>query len=757
MAVSDTVSGLVRPPMTQPPPGVRPLQLGATWNPDLARRVGAAFGDRHVGAVVGVQLDQAIRDPRLARNELGYAEDPLLAARLAAAHLFGMSGACAPVITDFDLEACCGRRFGFNARALHEQELPVYRAVFETGGARGLVLPRHLFDESPTVVRLLIEEGVRPWSDGRAPVFVTGDGGSAVTAVKFGADGFVGGDQVLDELVAAVADGRLDEPAVTAAAGRVEALFGHVGVPSGDDHEGLALAVAREGVVLLRNDGLLPLLVGAGMRVAVVHPGRSCGLPAAVRNVVTAAGGTVTVAAGNDRVLLREADSRRCLVAVGDELRLAVPTGDDAVFDAIEWSRHVFELHNGRCQQVVEVSPAQDGTVRLRYVHNGRLAVVDNLVWEPVTDGAAHAAEAAAAADVALVVVGNNGEPGRDRENLLLPAQQDRTLRAVRAANPNTVLAVLSSYPYALDWAEANVGGILWSAPGEQTDTAVAEVLFGERSPAGRLPQTWYRGTDTSFDTYLHHRAEPLFPFGHGLSYGAFRYDPPVLGARELRADSRITVSIRVHNTGYQDSDEVVQLFTRQLTSRVRQPVRQLRHFTRIAVPARSSRTVTFVLTADDVSFFDATTQDWVLENAEHEVLVGGHSAGFRTVGVEIPIRRLAGMSLLCTRADEATGMVLVDGPAMEATAQRSGLAFRGCDLTGSRTWSMEAENPFSVPLYVGLHLDDPKGPLIGALGVPPGPAGTHTAPITGEAQGVRDVFVVFTQPGLRARRLAFG
>ena len=174
-------------------------------------------------------------------------------------------------------------------------------------------------------------------------------------------------------------------------------------------------------------------------------------------------------------------------------------------------------------------------------------------------------------------------------------------------------------------------------------------------------------------------------------------------------------------------------------------------------MPARSSRTVTFALTADDVSFFDVTRQDWVLETAEHELLVGDHSARFDTVGVELPIRRLAGMSLLCTRSDEAAGVVLVDGPMVEATAQRSWLAFRGCDLKGGRTWSLEAENPTRVPLYAGLHLDDPKGPLIGVLAVPPGPTGTHTAPITGEANGVRDVFVVFLQPGVRARRLAFG
>ncbi|HTI22122.1 MAG TPA: glycoside hydrolase family 3 C-terminal domain-containing protein [Kutzneria sp.] len=745
-------SDLVRPPIDTPTPAVRPLRLGATWNPDLARRVGSAFGDRHAGEVVGVQLDQAIRDPRLGRNELGYAEDPLLAARLAAAHLFGMSGACTPVITDFDTAACFGGRYGFSARSLNERELPVYRAVFEIGGARGLVLPRHMFDESPMMTRLLIEEGIHPWSDGCAPVLTTG--GPVVPAMRAGADGFIG--QVLDELVAAEADGSITAAEIAAATARLDAVFGRTAVSSGRDHDGLELAVAREAVVLLRNDGLLPLLVGPGMRVAVVHPGSSCGLPAAVERLVTAAGGTVTMTGGYDRVRLREADSRRCLVAVGDDLELAVPSDGNDVFDAIEWSRQVFELRNGSCRRSVDVVSANDGTVALHYVLNGRTVVLENMMWEPVSEGAAPSAASAAAADVVLMVVGNDPEDRRDRENLLLPAQQERTLRAVRAANPNTVLAVLSSHPYALDWADANVGGMLWSTPGDKSDVAMADVLFGVRSPAGRLPQTWYRAMDTAFDTYLEQQAEPLFPFGHGLSYTTFRYDRPVLSSRDLAADGRITVSVRVHNTGFRDGDEVVQLYTRQLTSRVRQPLRQLRHFTRITVPARTSRTVTFALTADDVSFFDVTTQAWVLETATHEVLVGGHAARFGTTGREIPVRPLAGTSLLCTRADEAAGLVLVDGPAMAATGQRSWLAFRACDPAGCRTWSLEAVNPTRVPLYVGLHLDDPKGPLIGVLAVPPG-EGTYTAPITGEAPGIRDVFVVFTQPGVRAGRLMFG
>ena len=771
-ALSEKIDRLRRDVVPMPVPPVRALQLGATWNVELARRVGAAFGARYAGQVVGVQLDQALRDPRRGRNELSYAEDPLLAARLAAAHLYGMSRSCMPVITDFDVDTCRGHRYGFNARVANELELPIYRAVFETGGARGVVFPQYLFDQTPTVMRLLVEEGIRPWGGGQVPVFSQGDAGSAVAALKAGADGFIGRDGLTIELTQAVKDGRLTEGDLDQAAARVATLRTQMTTPTADDHEDLTLA--RESVVLLRNDGLLPLLGGAGVRMALVHPGRVSELPAAIERRVTAAGGTVAVTAGNDQIVLREPESRRCLAAVGDELRMVL---DRVEFDATEWTPHVFELSAGRYHRVVEVVPADGATVLLRDLDTGRyLAVRDNtdvvvttgnaedagnFIWETVTEGATLAAAAAAAADVVVVIVGNSpdidGRGGRDRENLFLPAQQERTLRAVRAANPNTVLTVLSSYPYALDWADGNVGGILWSAPGgPATEIAVAEVLFGDRSPTGRLPQTWYRAADTAFETYLHHRGEPLFAFGHGLTYTTFAYDQPTLSAAQVEAGGRVTVSVRVHNTGYLAGDEVVQLYTRQLTSRVRQPLKQLRHFTRITVPARAARTVTFTLTTDDLSYFDVTSQSWIVEKAEHDVLVGGHAVRLAVRGQELPPRRLLNSTLYATRSDEGSEVVMVDGPAIEAAGQRSWLGYRACDLAGCRTWALLAGNPTAGTRYVGLHLDDQKGPLAGLLAVPPGPVAVHTAPITGETTGIRDVFVVFTQPGVVARHARF-
>ena len=177
------------------------------------------------------------------------------------------------MIAEFDFDACAGRGHGFSPRTANDLDLPVYRAVFETGGARGIVLPQRMFDEAPMVTRLFIEDVIRPWCRGQVPVFSEGASGSAVETLRAGADGFIGRDDPTVELTQAVRDGRLTDADLVAAAARRETLRSHPRPPDQADHGGLDLTLARESVVLLRNDGLLPLLGGAGVRVAVIHPG----------------------------------------------------------------------------------------------------------------------------------------------------------------------------------------------------------------------------------------------------------------------------------------------------------------------------------------------------------------------------------------------------------------------------------------------------------------------------------------------------
>lgn len=188
------------------------------------------------------------------------------------------------------------------------------------------------------------------------------------------------------------------------------------------------------------------------------------------------------------------------------------------------------------------------------------------LALEPVESGAARAAEAAARADVAIVVLGDhplvNGRETEDRATLALPERQEALLKAVHAANPATVLVVSSGYPFAVTWAQEHLPAIVWSAHGGQEyGHALADVLLGDEDPGGRLTQTWYRSAAELPDlldydiiasdaTYLYYRGRPLYPFGHGLSYTRFAYSDLELSSADLAEGDTLTVRVTVTNAG---------------------------------------------------------------------------------------------------------------------------------------------------------------------------------------------------------------
>ncbi|WBB53085.1 glycoside hydrolase family 3 C-terminal domain-containing protein [Verrucosispora sp. WMMD573] len=460
-------------------------------------------------------------------------------------------------------------------------------------------------------------------------------------------------------------------------------------------HRDLARSAARQSVVLLRNRGLLPLT--PGLRIAVLGPladtvhtdWYSGTLPYAISTVQGLAQRlpTVTTHAGADRITLRVGDRYvQCSdEAGGGPLSVGV---DPASFDVFDWGRDTIALRavgNGRhvgvdddgalvndrpgpggwvVRETFQFDPLPDGTVLLRHLatdryvtvdEHGRLRVDDDrraatgFGIDVVCDGAAQAAELAAAADVAVVTLGNhpmvNGRETEDRRDLALPARQEAMLRAVHAANPRTVLVVTSSYPYALGWAQRQLPAVLWSAHGGQEHgRALAEVLLGDVDPGGRLTQTWYADTAELPDlldydvigadsTYLYYRGEPLYPFGHGLSYAEFDYRDLRLSATSVTVGEDVEVSVDVTNTSDRPGVEVVQLYTRQRRSRVKQPLRQLRDFARIVLAPGERRTVTLRLHTAELSWWDADAGSFVVEDATHTVLVGRSATDVRLVG----------------------------------------------------------------------------------------------------------------------------
>ena len=247
------------------------------------------------------------------------------------------------------------------------------------------------------------------------------------------------------------------------------------------------------------------------------------------------------------------------------------------------------------------------------------------------------AVQAATDADVAVVVAGewqNMIGEAASRSSLDLPGRQLELIQAVVATGTPTVLLVMNGRPLDLRWPAGNVPAILdiWY-PGTQGGAAVADLLFGVVSPAGKLPFTWPRTVgqvpmvyshtvshepDNQGRRYWDEASTPLFPFGFGLSYGRFTYDNLVVAGQ--------SVSVDVTNTSEREAAEVVQLYLHQRYGSASRPVRELKGFRRVVLPAGATQTVEFTVGPDERRYWSTTTRDWVLDRAEFDVYVGGDS-----------------------------------------------------------------------------------------------------------------------------------
>jgi beta-glucosidase len=284
-------------------------------------------------------------------------------------------------------------------------------------------------------------------------------------------------------------------------------------------------------------------------------------------------------------------------------------------------------------------------------------------------------AAAAKKADVAIVVVGNNPTCGRTPQELLgslmssiapkascaiagegmessdrtsLTLAQEDLVKAVYAANKKTVVVLVASAPFAIDWTEEHVPAIVHTSHnGQDEGTSIADMLFGEYNPAGRLVQTWVRSEDQlppMLDynirhgrTYMYMKSRPLYPFGYGLSYTTFKYGPVKMSAESLAKDGEITCSVDITNTGARDGDEVAQMYVRHLSSKVERPIKELKGFERVSIPRGQTRSVTFTVKAKDLAYWDEARNGWTVEAEPVEIQVGGSSAdvaGAKTIRV---------------------------------------------------------------------------------------------------------------------------
>lgn len=532
-------------------------------------------------------------------------------------------------------------------------------------------------------------------------------------------------------------------------------------------------------------------------------------------------GTAVTTNEGVDRIALKNAETGRYVTAGtdadGEPLKETSASDASAQFDVFDWGADIVTLRsaaNGKyvgynwanfvndqvqpngwyVQQQFKLEEQPDGTYLLRYAGyeteepwwgnpvylgptgaDGTLGLVAkdaaaHYTKDVVRSGVDEAVAAVKGRDHAVVVVGSNpsinGREAHDRTDMGLAPAQEALVRAVRAANPRVVVIVENSYPTTLGALQKEVPALLWTShAGQETGNALADLLYGDANPSGRLTQTWYRSESDlpsildydiikSDRTYQYFKGSPLYPFGHGLSYTSFRY-----GGLHKTADG---YAVKVTNTGARTGDEVVQLYAHQRVSRDKQPLKQLEAFQRVTLKPGETKTVELRLAKKDLAHWDVTRSKWVVERGTYDILAGSSSADIRTrttwqvSGETIPARDLS----RTTRAenfDDYDGTRLVDeskerGTAVGVTADRAWLKYGDARLgSGASTFTARVAGASGT---VEVRLGSPTGTLAGtaAFGGTSSPYAyeTVTADLSRAAKGRTDVYLVLKGAGLR-------
>jgi beta-glucosidase len=234
----------------------------------------------------------------------------------------------------------------------------------------------------------------------------------------------------------------------------------------------------------------------------------------------------------------------------------------------------------------------------------------------------------------------SDGKEAIDRQSLTL--EQEELAKQVYAVNKHTVVVLLSSFPFAIQWTKENIPAILHMAHNsEEEGNALADVLFGDYNPGGRLVHTWPLSIDQlpsmmDYDirhgrTYLYFKGKPLFPFGYGLSYTTFSYSRLQTSGRTLREGGTLKISVKVQNKGRRAGDEVVQMYVRHLGSKVERPLQELRGFQRINLRPNETKTLSLTLNASDLTYWNTTEHKFLLDQDQVEIMIGSSSADIRS------------------------------------------------------------------------------------------------------------------------------
>src|ERR1039457_7238796 len=609
--------------------------LGETWDPEILRQAGAVEGyearvyfKKFDGARVGLAIRapnvDLARDPRWGRTEESFGEDPYFVGKMSVGLIKGLQGdnpkyllsaaTMKHFLANSNEDGRTSSSSDFDERNLREYYLVPFQMGVTKGNAQSVMASYNAVNKIPDTVSPFIRDiAEKEWKfDG----MVSTDAGSlpnltrqfhyypdptaaVVGCIQAGITVFL--DQyatplrdALEKKLLVEADiarnirgnlrmrlrlGEFDPPAMVT----YSKISGSEEPWYGEANKALARKVTQESIVLLKNsDHLLPLDKSKLRSMAVIGP-------------------------FGDNVLV--------------DWYAGMPPYTVTPFEGIR----------------NKVGPG----VRVRYAPD---------------DNNGNAANLAAESDVAIVFVGNHptcnapfgrcatpseGKEAIDRKAIDLDPAQLNLIRRVKAGNARTIVVLISSFPYAITWVQENVPAILHMAHNSQEEgNALADVLFGDYNPGGRLAATWVKGLDDlppmmDYDirkgrTYMYFKGQPLYPFGFGLSYSTFEYSNLRLSADSVTASGELIASVDVKNTGTRAGDEVVQLYVKHVNSAVERPVKELRGFQRITLQPNETRTVRLTVKGADLTYWHAGKHSFVVEPGNVSIMLGASSADVR-------------------------------------------------------------------------------------------------------------------------------
>ncbi|WP_179347991.1 beta-glucosidase BglX [Winogradskyella pacifica] len=620
-----------------------PLAEAASWDMEAIKKsasvAAAEAAASGINWTFGPMVDVG-RDARWGRVMEGAGEDPFLGSKIAVARVHGFQGddlsatntiaACAKHFAAYGF-AEAGKEYNtvdIGTSTLHNMVFPPFKAAVDAG-VRTLMNSFNEINGVPVTGSSYLQRDILKgkWGfDGYvisdwASIFEMISWGhakdkreAAKIAAIAGSDMDMEGNVYVQELAQLVKDGVVKESIVDDAVRRILRVKFELGLfedpyrycdetreketIGNPAHHEAVLDMAKKSIVLLKNENQLLPLKKEGQKIALMGD------------------------LANDK----SSPLGSWRIASDDETGVSVLEG--------------MEKYTGNT--LTYVRGAEVATEKTTFLKEIQFNTTD-------TSGFAEAIAVAKTVDVVVMVLGEYGfqsGEGRSRTDLQLPGVQQELLEAVYEVNPNIVLVLNNGRPLAISWADEHIPTIVeaWQL-GTQTGNAVAQVLYGDYNPSGKLPMTFPRNVgqvpiyynhkntgrpvDKDDNVFWSHYSDvektPLYPFGHGLSYTSFSYSDLELNGNTFALEDDVRVSVNVTNTGELDGKEVVQLYIRDLVGSVTRPVKELKGFELVEIKAGETKTISFTLNKETLGFYN-NNGDFIIEPGDFKVFVGGSS-----------------------------------------------------------------------------------------------------------------------------------